>query len=145
MYYRKYPFGMGKPDVYSIYQDILKKQVSFIDLNNQNNSLNDLIKNLLDKEPSVRISNLKSIKNHSFFKNFDWDLIVTKKSKPPYLPTNGQNYTEQYLENTSKHFEQFIEERKNELFKNDENYKDDDLKSERSKASNESSWMDELF
>ncbi len=145
IYYKKYPFGMGKPDVYSIYQDILKKQVSFIDLNNQNNSLNDLIKNLLDKEPSVRISNLKSIKNHSFFKNFDWDAIVTKKSDPPYLPTNGKNYTEQYLDNTSRHFEQFIEERKNELIKNDENYKDDDIKSERSKTSNESSWMDELF
>jgi len=145
IYYRKYPFGMGKPDVYSIYQDILKKQVSFIDLNNQNNSLNDLIKNLLDKEPSVRISNLKSIKNHSFFKNFDWDSIVTKKATPPYLPTNGKNYTDQYLTNMSRHFEQFIEEKKNELIKNDENYKDDDIKSERSKTSNESSWMDELF
>ena len=145
IYYKKYPFGMGKPDVYLIYEDILKKPVSFIELNNQNNSLNELIKCLLDKEPSVRISNLKSIKNHSFFKNFDWDAIVTKKSDPPYLPTNGKNYTEQYLDNTSRHFEQFIEERKNELIKNDENYKDDDIKSERSKTSNESSWMDELF
>ena len=145
IYYKRYPFGMGKMDVYLIYEDILKKPVSFIELNNQNNSLNELIESLLDKEPSVRISNLKSIKNHSFFKNFDWDSIITKKTPPPYLPTNGENYTEQYLENTSRHFEQFIEERKNELFKNDENYKDDDLKSERSKASNESSWMDELF
>ena len=145
IYYKRYPFGMGKPDVYLIYEDILKKPVSFIELNNQNNLLNDLIKNLLDKEPSVRISNLKSIKNHSFFKNFDWDSIISKKSTPPYLPTNGKNYTDQYLTNTSRHFEQFIEEKKNELIKNDENFKDNDIKSERSKTSNESSWMDELF
>jgi cGMP-dependent protein kinase len=145
IYYKRYPFGMGKPDVYLIYEDILKKPVSFIELNNQNNLLNDLIKNLLDKEPSVRISNLKSIKNHSFFKNFDWDSIISKKSTPPYLPTNGKNYTAQYLNNTSRHFEQFIEEKKNELIKNDENFKDNDIKSERSKTSNESSWMDELF
>ena len=145
IYYKKYPFGMGKPDVYLIYEDILKKPVSFIELNNQNNSLNELIKCLLDKEPSVRISNLKSIKNHSFFKNFDWDSIISKKSTPPYLPTNGKNYTDQYLTNTSRHFEQFIEEKKNELIKNDENFKDNDIKSERSKTSNESSWMDELF
>ena len=145
MYYKKYPFGMGRQDVYSIYQDILKKPVSFIEVNNNNNLLNDLIKLLLDKEPSVRLSNLKNIKNHQFFKNFDWDSLVTKKTTPPYLPTNGKNYTDQYLDNTSKLFEQFIEEKKASLIKNEENDKDNDVKSIRSKASNESSWMDELF
>ena len=145
MYYKKYPFGMGRQDVYSIYQDILKKPVSFIEVNNNNNLLNDLIKLLLDKEPSVRISNLKNIKNHQFFKNFDWDSLVTKKTTPPYLPTNGKNYTDQYLDNTSKLFEQFIEEKKSALIKNEENDKDNDFKTIRSKASNESSWMDELF
>jgi cGMP-dependent protein kinase len=145
IYYHRYPFGMGRSDVYMIYQDILKKPVSFIELNNQNYLLNDLIKNLLDKEPSVRMSNLKSVKNHQFFKNFDWDLLVTKKITPPYLPTNGENYTDQYLTNISKPFEQFIEETKYALIKNNDNLNDDDLKSEISKASGDSSWMDALF
>ena len=145
MYYKKYPFGMGRQDVYLIYQDILKKQVSFIEVNNNNNLLNDLIKLLLDKEPSVRISNLKNIKSHQFFKNFDWDSLVTKKITPPYLPTDGKNYTDQYLDNTSKLFEQYIEETKTSLIKNEEIDKDNDAKSVRSKASGESSWMDELF
>ena len=145
IYYHRYPFGMGRSDVYMIYQDILKKPVSFIESNNQNYLLNDLIKNLLDKEPSVRMSNLKSVKNHQFFKNFDWDLLVTKKITPPYLPTNGENYTDQYLTNISKPFEQFIEETKYALIKNNDNLNDDDLKSEISKASGDSSWMDALF
>ena len=145
MYYRTYPFGVGRSDVYAIYQDIVKKPVSFNGLKNQNNSLNDLIKNLLDKEPSIRYSNLKSIKNHQFFKNYDWDSLITKKITPPYLPTHGENYTYQYLENISKPFEQFIEEKKNMWIKNEDSEDDNDMKSERSKASNESSWMDALY
>ena len=145
MYYRTYPFGVGKSDVYDIYQEIIKKPVSFNGLKNQNNSLNDLIKNLLDKEPSIRYSNLKNIKNHQFFKNLDWDSLITKKIAPPYLPTHGENYTSQYLENISKPFVQFIEEKKNIWIKNEDSEDDYDIKSEKSKASNESSWMDALY
>ena len=145
MYYKTYPFGVGKSDVYAIYQDILKKQVSFIGLKNQNNALNQLIENLLDKEPSIRISNLKNVKNFQFFKNFDWDALVTKKLTPPYLPTNGENYTDQYLSNTSKPFEQFIEEKKHYLIRNEDLDEDFDIKSEKRKGSNDSSWMDALF
>ena len=145
MYYKTYPFGVGKADVYAIYQDILKKPVSFIGLKNQNNSLNQLIENLLDKEPSLRISNLKNVKNFQFFKNFDWDSLVTKKLTPPYLPTNGENYTYQYLTNISKPFEQFIEDKKHSLIRNEDFDEDFDAKSEMSKGSNDSSWMDALF
>ena len=145
MYYKIYPFGAGKGDVYAIYQDILKKHVSFIGLKNQNNALNELLENLLDKEPSFRISNLKNIKSNPFFKNFDWDSLITKKLTPPYLPTNGENYTDQYLCNMAKPFEQFIEEKKHYLIKNEDMNADSDIKSEMSKGSNDSSWMDALY
>ena len=145
MYYRRYPFGMGKSDVYSIYQDIMKKPVSFSGLNNQNNSLNDLILNLLNKEPSLRLSNLKNVKSHPFFKNFDWNSLVTKKLTPPYLPTFGQNYTDQYLKNTSKPFEQFIEEEKLSVLKTDDFKSDSDIRSDKSKTLNDSDWMDALY
>ena len=118
MYYRKYPFGMGINDVYQIYQEILKKPLKFNGLSNQNNVLNDLIKHLLDKEPALRISCLDSIKSHQFFKNFEWDLLFAKKLTPPYLPASGRNYTEQYLKNVSKPFEEFIEEKSIKLIKN---------------------------
>ena len=44
IYYKKYPFGMGLSDVYLIYQDILKKPLTFNGLSNQNNILNDFLK-----------------------------------------------------------------------------------------------------
>ena len=145
MYYRRYPFGVGKQDVYSIYEDILKKQVSFEGLSNQNNCLNDLIINLLNKEPSLRLSNLKSVKNHQFFKNFDWESVFTKKLTPPYLPTHGLNYTDQYLKDTSKHFEQFISEEKATNLKADDFNYESDAMSDKSKGFNDSDWMDALY
>ena len=97
---------MGINDVYLIYQEILKKPLKFNGLSNQNNVLNDLIKHLLDKEPALRYSCIDNIKSHSFFKDFDWDLLFAKKLTPPYLPANGRNYTEQYLKNVSKPFDE---------------------------------------
>ena len=142
MYYRKYPFGMGINDVYLIYQEILKKPLKFNGLNNQNNVLNDLIKHLLDKEPALRISCLGDIKAHSFFKDFDWDLLFAKKLVPPYLPANGRNYTEQYLKNLSKPFEEFIDDESINLIKNGD-LKNSELKYDESESINEdNSWID---
>ena len=142
IYYKKYPFGMGINDVYLIYQDILKKPLSFTGLNNQNNVLNDLIKHLLDKEPALRISSLDSIKSHLFFKDFNWDLLFARKMKPPYLPSNGRNYTEQYLKNLSKPFEEFMEDEKIHLIKNGD-LKQSELKLDESESINgDNSWID---
>ena len=142
MYYKKYPFGMGINDIYLIYQEILKKPLSFHGLNNQNNILNDLIKHLLNKEPALRISCLANIKSHPFFKDFEWDLLFAKKLNPPYLPSNGRNYTQQYLKNISKPFVEFIEEEKMHLIKNGE-IKETEIKLIESESINdENSWVD---
>ena len=142
IYYKKYPFGMGINDVYLIYQEILKKPLSFNGLTNQNNVLNDLIKHLLDKEPALRISSLEAIKGHHFFKDFNWDLLFAKKMNPPYLPSNGRSYTEQYLKNLSKPFEEFIEDEKIHLIKNGD-MKQSELKLDDSESLNgDSSWID---
>ena len=141
MYYRKYPFGMGINDVYLIYQEILKKQLNFNGLSKQNNVLNDLIKHLLEKEPALRYTSLNSIKSHNFFKDFDWDLLFAKKLDPPYLPSNGRNYTEQYLKNISKPFEEFIEDETINISKN-ACLRQNDLKYEENESINENSWID---
>ena len=133
---------MGINDVYLIYQEILKKPLSFNGLTNQNNVLNDLIKHLLDKEPALRISSLEAIKGHHFFKDFNWDLLFAKKMNPPYLPSNGRSYTEQYLKNLSKPFEEFIEDEKIHLIKNGD-MKQSELKLDDSESLNgDSSWID---
>ena len=142
IYYRKYPFGMGISDVYLIYQDILKKPLSFNGLNNQNNLLNDLIKHLLNKEPALRISCLDNVKSHPFYKDYDWDLLFAKKIVPPYLPSNGRNYTNQYLKNLTKPFEEFIEEDKLFLMKNEISNSDDIKYEESDSINDDNSWID---
>ncbi|XP_019087948.1 PREDICTED: serine/threonine-protein kinase OXI1-like [Camelina sativa] len=52
-------------------------------------TLRDLVRKLLEKDPSRRI-NVEGIKGHGFFRGLDWDLVV-KVSRPPYIPA-PENY-----------------------------------------------------
>ncbi|CAA7023719.1 unnamed protein product [Microthlaspi erraticum] len=47
-------------------------------------ALRDLIRRLLEKDPSRRIS-VEEIKGHDFFRGVDWDNVVLV-SRPPYIP-----------------------------------------------------------
>uniref|UniRef100_A0A1J3IBM9 non-specific serine/threonine protein kinase n=1 Tax=Noccaea caerulescens TaxID=107243 RepID=A0A1J3IBM9_NOCCA len=47
-------------------------------------ALRDLIRRLLEKDPSRRI-NVEEIKGHDFFRGVDWDNVVLV-SRPPYIP-----------------------------------------------------------
>lgn len=47
-------------------------------------SLRDLIRRLLEKDPSRRIS-LEEIKGHEFFRGLDWEKVLLV-SRPPYIP-----------------------------------------------------------
>ncbi|XP_010450262.1 PREDICTED: serine/threonine-protein kinase OXI1 [Camelina sativa] len=55
----------------------------------QTTPLRDLVRKLLEKDPSRRI-NVEGIKGHDFFRGLDWDLVV-KVSRPPYIPA-PENY-----------------------------------------------------
>lgn len=56
------------------------------------------------------------------------------------MPSSGRNYTEQYLKNVSKPFEEFIEEEKNILIKIG-NQKASDMNYEESESINaDNSW-----
>ncbi|XP_010435319.1 PREDICTED: serine/threonine-protein kinase OXI1-like isoform X1 [Camelina sativa] len=52
-------------------------------------TLRDLVRKLLEKDPSRRI-NVEGIKGHGFFRGLDCDLVV-KVSRPPYIPA-PENY-----------------------------------------------------
>lgn len=47
-------------------------------------ALRDLIRRLLEKDPSRRI-NVEEIKGHDFFRGVDWDNVLLV-SRPPYIP-----------------------------------------------------------
>ena len=44
------------------------------------------MKKMLEKNPSNRLSNFFSIKNHPWFKDFNWDELTNLNLKAPYIP-----------------------------------------------------------
>ena len=75
-------------DPMKIYQKILKGKIKFP--SNFSKSAKSLIKHLLVADLSKRYGNMKNgvddIKNHRFFKDLDWKLLIERKLKGPYIP-----------------------------------------------------------
>lgn len=85
------PFNDEDPML--IYKKILRGKIKFP--SNFNPGAKSLIKHLLEQDLSKRYGNLKGgvndIKNHRFFKNVDWNGLVTYKVAAPYVPrVNGK-------------------------------------------------------
>jgi protein kinase A len=80
------PFNDEDPML--IYQKILKGKIKFPSSFNSN--AKSLVRHLLESDLSKRYGNLKGgvndIKNHRFFKNFDWSSLLEKTIKAPYVP-----------------------------------------------------------
>ena len=70
------PFGEDAEDPFQIYQEILSSKLEFP--NHMSNAHFNLITSqLLSKNPVLRIGGSYSkLKNHSFFKGFDWVLLI---------------------------------------------------------------------
>lgn len=47
---------------------------------------------MLTKDPLARLFNLAQIKNHSWFKDFNWDGLISLTVEPPYFPQIKENY-----------------------------------------------------
>ena len=70
---------------------IIKYEVKFPKISNVSNSAKDLIKKLLNKNPSNRLGysqGFKEIKKHEFFKGFNFDNLINKKIEAKYKPIN---------------------------------------------------------
>ncbi len=82
------PFGEDTDDSIEIYMDIINQKLTFPRYENVQNDKNFqlLAKSLLIKDPSRRLTNINSIKNHSWFKNFEWEDLVDLSFPVPYLP-----------------------------------------------------------
>eukprot|EP00013_Stygamoeba_regulata_P015049 CAMPEP_0177681830 /NCGR_PEP_ID=MMETSP0447-20121125/30932_1 /TAXON_ID=0 /ORGANISM="Stygamoeba regulata, Strain BSH-02190019" /LENGTH=476 /DNA_ID=CAMNT_0019191287 /DNA_START=108 /DNA_END=1538 /DNA_ORIENTATION=- len=46
----------------------------------------DLLEKLLERDPDKRLTDPKAIKAHPWFKNMDWDALLNKQVKPPFIP-----------------------------------------------------------
>ncbi|KAL1217981.1 Serine/threonine-protein kinase OXI1 [Cardamine amara subsp. amara] len=71
-------------------------------------SLRDLIRRLLEKDPSRRI-NVEEIKGHDFFRGVDWDNVLLV-SRPPYIPPPDDEDVKGKDENTKMDVENIVHE-----------------------------------
>eukprot|EP00923_Selenidium_pygospionis_P034312 GHVN01059863.1.p1 GENE.GHVN01059863.1~~GHVN01059863.1.p1 ORF type:complete len:781 (+),score=76.66 GHVN01059863.1:1512-3854(+) len=90
------PFGNDAEEQLEIFRDILTGKLTFPHYVTDNDAMS-LIKRLLCRLPEVRIgcaiNGYKDIKEHPFYKNFDWDGLLGRTLDPPLSP-KGETYAE---------------------------------------------------
>lgn len=88
------------PDPMAMYQNIIKGNLRFP--SNIDSDSKSIIKHLLENDLSKRYGNLKNqaqdVKDHRFFDDINWKLILDKKINAPYTPkiksdTDSSNFT----------------------------------------------------
>jgi len=106
-------------DPMEIYQKILRNRVTYPSIVSKNSR--DLISKLLVSNPSQRLGALKKghrdVSGHVFFKPVDWNELVRKKPKAPYIPqikspTDTSNF-EDYEEESGEDWARFNDKSKN--------------------------------
>lgn len=57
---------------------------------------------LLDKDPNERLGNgklgLQNIKDHPWFESIDWENLLEKKIKPPFIPKLSSETDTKYID-----------------------------------------------
>ena len=68
------------------------------DLGNWSLCSMDFINKLLMRKPSMRLGykNFLDVKNHDWFKNFNWKDLYQKKLTSPFIPSNADNFDYKY-------------------------------------------------
>ena len=112
IYYGVLPFGNNSLEISDTYKEIIEKDISFSD--NDNIELNSLLNTLLDKNENNRLSLYKMIKTHFFFKDIDFDALLSYKIKAPFIPLKDQRSNDDNLQNINSPFIHFIDNQKND-------------------------------
>ena len=112
IYYGVLPFGNNSLEILDTYKEIIEKDISFSD--NDNIELNSLLNTLLDKNENNRLSLYKMIKTHFFFKDIDFDALLSYKIKAPFIPLKDQRSNDDNLQNINSPFIHFIDNQKND-------------------------------
>ena len=109
------PFADKSSDPMEIYFSIINDDLKFPDKIIKDNEFKHIMRKLLDKNPSYRLTNFYSIKGQTWFKDFNWDELTNLNLKAPYfpnLPYSSNDFDEEYkpLFDTEKtKFKSYIE------------------------------------
>ena len=113
MIYKCYPFGGHSKDVMEIYHDIMYSSGFTYPVNkSEYKNINILIDGLLCKKVEKRICDINKIKKMKVFEKFNWNELLDRKMKPPYIP-KVPNLSEIKLEEFKMKYEDYILEELN--------------------------------
>ena len=113
MIYKCYPFGGHSKDVMEIYHDIMYSSGFTYPVNkSEYKNINILIDGLLCKKVEKRICDINKIKKMKVFEKFNWNDLLDRKMKPPYIP-KVPNLSEIKLEEFKMKYEDYILEELN--------------------------------
>jgi len=80
------PFGEDADDPYEIYEEVITKPLSYPNFL-KDKKARRLMDQLINKVPEVRLGgSYASLKAHQWFDNFDWDKLMERQFKAPYVP-----------------------------------------------------------
>ena len=113
MVYKCYPFGGHSKDVMEIYHDIMYSSGFTYPVNNSSfKNINILIDGLLCKKVEKRICDFNKIKKLKVFDKFNWNDLLNKKLKPPFIP-DVPNLSEIQLDQFKMKYDDYILEELN--------------------------------
>ena len=72
----------------------------------------DFINSCLKRKDSKRLGftgGVNDLKNHIWFKDFDWDGVYNKTLRAPFIPPKTGNFDKKYCEHVEKHTEETLE------------------------------------
>ena len=110
LYYGEYPFGNNTNQPDTIYKEIINKNLEFSSQQVEYSEVNlqQLLKNLLNKNEDERFCSIEKVKNLDFFKNFDFDKLRRRGIKAPLIPEVVKFNYKGELHNVKKPFNNFI-------------------------------------
>ena len=128
IFYGEYPFGNNTTQPDTIYKEIINKTIEFkeVEFEYNENSLQELLNGLLNKNEKLRTSNLEQVKKIDFFKAIDFYKLKRQEIKSPFIPEVVKFDYKKELNNISKPFNMFILEEKieNHCLHNDKSNKE---------------------
>ena len=114
IYFGTLPFGEEINDVMKVYKDILKAKVKIP--KDCPMIVKELIEGLLKKNVAERINNFEKVFECQIYNNFDWDNLLRKKFRSPYVPVSADFWGKSNLKNLASPFDKFIEKKNDETF-----------------------------
>lgn len=82
------PFGETDNDPMIVYEKVLAREIEYPNIGNSVYvEAKALIEQLLSKNPALRDGgSIEKLKSHPWFKGFEWDLLLSRLMKTPYVP-----------------------------------------------------------